>query len=139
MSQSKKDGEDLYELFKGRDIYSGFTVNDIYIEKGKEFIEFTNGISVDIGQAIGDLDSDSIKRLQIRRTIEETSKQRKASYTHKASKCSHSFLSIEWQITVNMTVKAMLKRVNTPNGLKKNTNKSSSKELMKIYLKVSKT
>ena len=66
-----KDGEDLYELSHGRDIYSGFTVNDIYIEKGKEFIEFTNGTSVDIGQAIGDLDSDSIKRLQIRRTIEE--------------------------------------------------------------------
>lgn len=66
-----KDGQDLYELSHGRDIYSGFTVNDIYIEKGKEFIEFTNGTSVDIGQAIGDLDSDSIKRLQIRRTIEE--------------------------------------------------------------------
>ena len=66
-----RDGEDLYELSKGRDLYSGFTVNDIYIEKGKEYIEFTNGISVDIGQTIGDLDSDSIKRLQIRRTIEE--------------------------------------------------------------------
>ena len=66
-----KDGEDLYELSNGRDIYRNFTVNDIYIEKGKEFIEFTNGTSVDIGQAIGDLDSDSIKRLQIRRTIEE--------------------------------------------------------------------
>ncbi|QOP45549.1 type III restriction-modification system endonuclease [Sulfurimonas paralvinellae] len=66
-----KDGSDLYELSNGRDVYSGYTVNDIYIEKGNEYIEFSNGESVGIGEVIGDIDDDSIKQLQIRKTIEE--------------------------------------------------------------------
>lgn len=68
---SIKDGSDLYELSNGRDVYSGYTVNDIYIEKGNEYIEFSNGESVGIGEVIGDIDDDSIKQLQIRKTIEE--------------------------------------------------------------------
>ena len=66
-----KDGDDLYEKSKGRDVYDGYRVEDIYIEKGSEYIEFSNQESVDIGQAIGSVDDDSIKRLQIRKTIEE--------------------------------------------------------------------
>jgi type III restriction enzyme len=66
-----KDGDDLYEKSKGRDVYSGYTINDIYIEKGNEFIEFSNQESIGIGESIGNVDEDSIKRLQIRKTIEE--------------------------------------------------------------------
>ncbi len=66
-----KDGNDLYEKSKGRDVYSGYTINDIYIEEGNEFIEFSNQKSIDIGQSIGNVDEDAIKRLQIRKTIEE--------------------------------------------------------------------
>ena len=66
-----KDGDDLYEKSKGRDVYDGYMVDDIYIEKGFEYIEFSNQESVDIGASIGDVDDDSIKRLQIRKTIEE--------------------------------------------------------------------
>jgi len=66
-----KDGSDLYELSNGRDVYSGYTVNDIYIEKGNEYIEFSNGESVGIGESLGEVDDDSIKQLQIRKTIEE--------------------------------------------------------------------
>ncbi len=66
-----KDGDDLYEKSKGRDVYGGYTINDIYIEKGNEFIEFSNQESIDIGQSIGNVDEDAIKRLQIRKTIEE--------------------------------------------------------------------
>lgn len=66
-----KDGDDLYEKSKGRDVYDGYRVDDIYIEKGSEYIEFSNQESVDIGASIGDVDDDSIKRLQIRKTIEE--------------------------------------------------------------------
>jgi len=65
-----KDGDDLYEKSKGRDVYSGYTINDIYIKKDDEFIEFSNQESIDIGQSIGHVDEDSIKRLQIRKTIE---------------------------------------------------------------------
>ncbi|MBA1419433.1 MAG: DEAD/DEAH box helicase family protein, partial [Epsilonproteobacteria bacterium] len=66
-----KDGSDLYELSNGRNVYSGYTVNDIYTEKGNEYIEFSNGESVGIDEVIGDIDDDSIKQLQIRKTIEE--------------------------------------------------------------------
>ncbi len=66
-----KDGSDLYELSNGRDVYSGYTINDIYIEKGNEYIEFSNGESIGIGEVVGDIDDDSIKQLQIRKTIEE--------------------------------------------------------------------
>lgn len=66
-----KNGQDLYEASKGRDIYDGYVINDIYIEKDNEYIEFTNQESIDLGAAIGGVDEDSVKRLQIRKTIEE--------------------------------------------------------------------
>jgi len=62
---------DLYELSKGRAVYDGYTINDIYIEEGNEYIEFGNGVVVKRGEVVGDIDNDSIKRLQIRKTIEE--------------------------------------------------------------------
>jgi type III restriction enzyme len=48
-----------------------FNVNDIYVEDGNEYIQFSNGKFLKIGESIGDVDEDSIKRLQIRKTIEE--------------------------------------------------------------------
>ena len=66
-----KNGDDLYEKSKGRDVYDGYIINDIYIEKGSEYIEFLNQEIVKLGETLGDADSDSIKRLQIRKTIEE--------------------------------------------------------------------
>ncbi|MDK9694466.1 MAG: DEAD/DEAH box helicase family protein [Sulfurimonas sp.] len=66
-----KDGDDLYEKSNSRGVYSDYVINDIYIEKGNEYIEFSNQESVNIGQTIGSVDDDSIKRLQIRKTIEE--------------------------------------------------------------------
>jgi len=66
-----KNGQDLYELSNGRGLYNNFTVNDIYIEKGKESIKFLNGAIVHMGESLGELDGDSIKRLQIQKTIKE--------------------------------------------------------------------
>lgn len=66
-----KDGSDLYELSNGRDVYSGYTINEIYVEKGNEYIEFSNNESIGIGEMVGGVDDDSIKQLQIRKTIEE--------------------------------------------------------------------
>lgn len=65
-----KDNSDLYEL-TNRDVYENFIVNDIYIEEENEYVMFSNGISLAIDEAIGDVDEDTIKRLQIRKTIEE--------------------------------------------------------------------
>ncbi len=66
-----KVGDDLYEKSKGRDVYDGYVINDIYIEKGSEYIEFLNQEIIKIGESIGSADNDFVKKLQIRKTIEE--------------------------------------------------------------------
>jgi len=67
-----KQGDDLFELSNGRDLYSGYIVNDIYCEKNYEYVDFTSREEVlKLGQSIGDIDDDAIKRLQIRMTIEK--------------------------------------------------------------------
>ncbi|WP_255523089.1 type III restriction-modification system endonuclease [Xenorhabdus sp. PB62.4] len=69
-----KDGQvnDLFELSGGRSVYEGYVVNDIYCEEGNEYIDFTSRDEiVRLGQAIGEVDSEAFKRLQIAKTIEE--------------------------------------------------------------------
>ena len=56
----------------GRDIYDGYIIEDIYCEQGNEYISFTSKPDIlKLGLAIGDVDQDEYKRLQIRKTIEE--------------------------------------------------------------------
>ncbi|MBD2813204.1 DEAD/DEAH box helicase family protein [Xenorhabdus sp. Flor] len=69
-----KDGQvnDLFELSGGRSVYEGYIVNDIYCEEGNEYIDFTSRDEiVRLGQAIGEVDSEAFKRIQIAKTIEE--------------------------------------------------------------------
>ena len=67
-----KQGDDLFVRSGGRDIYSGYIINDIYCQEGAEYIDFTSKPEIlELGQAIGGVDEDEIKRLQIRKTIEE--------------------------------------------------------------------
>ncbi|MFH1798035.1 MAG: DEAD/DEAH box helicase family protein, partial [Candidatus Omnitrophota bacterium] len=67
-----KPNDDLQELSGGRDIYSGYIINDIYCESGAEYIDFTSQPDiVYLGQSIGGTDELAIKRVQIRKTIEE--------------------------------------------------------------------
>ena len=56
----------------GRDVYDGYIIDDIYCEQGNEYISFTSKPDIlKLGQALGEVDSDEFKRLQIRKTIEE--------------------------------------------------------------------
>jgi len=56
----------------GRDIYDGYIIEDIYCEQGNEYISFTSKSDIlKLGQALGEVDPDEFKRLQIRKTIEE--------------------------------------------------------------------
>jgi len=67
-----QSGDDLLEKSGGRDIYDGYIIEDIYCEKGNEYISFTSNPEIlKLGQAIGEVDPDEYKRLQIRKTIEE--------------------------------------------------------------------
>jgi len=67
-----KSGDDLLDKSGGRDIYDGYIIEDIYCEIGNEYISFTSKQDIlKLGQAIGEVDPDEYKRLQIRKTIEE--------------------------------------------------------------------
>ena len=71
-SKTVYQGNDLLEVSGGRSIYDGYIINDIYCEKGNEYIDFTSKPEiVRLNQVIGDVDLDEYKRLQIRKTIEE--------------------------------------------------------------------
>lgn len=60
-------GDDLYALSNGLAQYKGFVVSNI--DAGTDVLEFTNGISVEVGDATGDVTEETIRRIQIRETI----------------------------------------------------------------------
>ena len=67
-----RSGDDLLELSGGRDVYDGYIIEDIYCEPGNEYVSFTSKPDIiRLNQAIGDVNDDEQKRLQIRKTIEE--------------------------------------------------------------------
>lgn len=67
-----RQNDDLFRLSGGRDLYSGYIINDIYCKEGNEYIDFTSQEDIiPLGQNIGGIDDDIIKRAQIRMTIEE--------------------------------------------------------------------
>ena len=67
-----KHGDDLLTISGGRSIYDGYVINDIYCEEGNEYIDFTSqGDIIKLHGAIGEVNDDEYKRLQIRKTIEE--------------------------------------------------------------------
>ena len=71
VAKTVKKGTDLEQL-TGRELYEGFIIDEINCEKGKEYITFTsNDILIEKGEAYGDIDHDELKRVQIRKTIEE--------------------------------------------------------------------
>ena len=65
-----KPGADLYKLSGSRDLYEGYALAGIDCTPGMEQIELSNTDVVRLGKAIGDIDENIIKRMQIRRTIE---------------------------------------------------------------------
>ena len=71
VTKTVKKGTDLAQL-TCRELYEGFIVDEIYCEKGKEYITFTsNDVLIEKGEIYGDIDHDELKRVQIRKTIEE--------------------------------------------------------------------
>lgn len=66
-----KKNDDLSEKTR-RDIYNDYFVNEIYCEKGNEFISFTpKDVYVELGKSVGDVDDSIIKRKMIAKTIQE--------------------------------------------------------------------
>lgn len=67
-----KRGDDLYDKSKGRDVYEGYIISEIYCEEGNEYVAFTSKPDIlRIGKPIGDVDDLAVKEQMIRKTIEE--------------------------------------------------------------------
>ncbi len=67
-----KTGTDLYEKSKENSDYeAGWIVSNIGVAEGEEFVEFQNGDSLELGETLGDVTKEVVKRAQIRRTIED--------------------------------------------------------------------
>lgn len=67
-----RSGTDLFEASGGRSVYEGYVINDIYCEQGNEYIDFTSRDDIiTLGNAIGEVDVDTFKRLQVSKTVEE--------------------------------------------------------------------
>lgn len=80
-----KPGADLCKLSGSRSLYEGYAVSGIDCTPGMEQIELSNTDVIRLGRAIGDIDENSIKRLQIRRTI-EAHLDKELRYTEKGIK-----------------------------------------------------
>ena len=66
-------GTDLHVASHGLDQYRGYVVSDIDFRGvegyGRGFVEFTNGVRLTVGTAAGDVNEDTLRRLQIRESI----------------------------------------------------------------------
>lgn len=69
---SVRTGNDLYQKSnENEDYQDGWIVSNIGVEPGEEFVEFENGTYLELGETHGDPESDTVKRAQIAKTIED--------------------------------------------------------------------
>lgn len=59
--------DNLYELSGGMDQYKGFVISDI--DALKDTVSFTNGVELQAGEATGDVNEMTLRRIQIREAI----------------------------------------------------------------------
>ena len=67
----KKGDELASKKLANRDVYDNYFVDEIYCGEGDEYIAFTNGKILRLGETVGDIDDDIVKEEQIRLTIKE--------------------------------------------------------------------
>ncbi|WP_375641911.1 MULTISPECIES: DEAD/DEAH box helicase family protein [unclassified Bartonella] len=65
-----RQGDDLYRVTGGRELYKGYIVSGINCMAGDEAVEFSDTKVVKFGHALGDVNTIELKRAQIYRTIE---------------------------------------------------------------------
>ncbi len=67
-----RTGADLYQKSNENEDYrDGWIVSNIGTEPGDEFIEFENGTYMELGETVNDPESETVKRAQIAKTIED--------------------------------------------------------------------
>lgn len=83
-------GDDLYYLSNELNEYKGFKISDILPMQNR--VEFTNGESLTINEAIGDVSADQKARIQIRQTIETHFKKERSLFKQGIKTLSLFFL-----------------------------------------------
>ena len=68
ISRKVSVGDDLFILSNGLEGYRNFVVTEI--DGVKRSVEFLNGLEIFIGQAVGDVNEEELRRIQIRETIQ---------------------------------------------------------------------
>jgi len=71
MNVKVKQGDDLKQKSGGRSVYEGYFVDDISAEEGNEYISFSNDKIIHKGLTSGGVSDESLKKLQIEKTIVE--------------------------------------------------------------------
>lgn len=66
-----KVDDDLYELSGNRDVYKGYQITEINAKEGNEYVSFVGHEYIHLGEVRGEIDEDIVKRMQIRKTIDE--------------------------------------------------------------------
>jgi len=72
--------ENLFDVSEGLDQYRGFVVSEI--DAMKNVISFTNGVEVEAGEAIGDVNEMALRRIQIREAIKAHFDKEQTLYPH---------------------------------------------------------
>lgn len=73
--------DNLYDLSNHREEYrQGYVITGIYAEEKGNYIEFKNGKKIFVGQVEGRLETDQLRRIQIRETIAAHFKKEKELY-----------------------------------------------------------
>ncbi|SFL44011.1 type III restriction enzyme [Paenibacillus sp. 1_12] len=67
VSQRLQAGDDLYQLSNKLEAYKGYTITEV--DGIRNIIGFANGIELTAGEALGNIDEESFRRIQIRETI----------------------------------------------------------------------
>lgn len=70
--------DNLYELSGELDQYRGFTVSAI--DAAKDTVTFTNGVELSVGEATGDVNEATLRRIQIKETIKVHLEKEKVLY-----------------------------------------------------------
>ena len=111
-----RHGTDLAQQTNRQD-YEGYLITNINAEQGNEYIEFQNGMVVELAQESGGMNDERLKS-QLRQTIEQHfAKEKKLK--DKGIKVLSLFLSTMSKATARITMTANLsKRGNLPRGLK---------------------
>ena len=78
VTRKLEKNDNLFDISDGLDQYKGFVISDI--NANTDTLYFTNGVELEAGDAMGDVDEIALRRIQIREAIKAHFEKEKALY-----------------------------------------------------------